>query len=53
MWLAPSLNPFLAEGAQAWRAARQWLTEQLTNEAHRDGVEAHLVPAATSRCTCR
>jgi fumarylacetoacetase len=44
VWLAPSLNPFLAEGAQAWRAARQWLTEQLTNEAHREVVEAHLLP---------
>ena len=44
VWLAPSLNPFLAEGARAWRAARQWLTEQLTNEAHRDAVQAHLVP---------
>ncbi len=44
VWLAPSLNPFLAEGRQAWGAARAWLTDQLTNQAHRDVVEAHLVP---------
>ena len=44
VWLAPSLNPFLAEGRRAWTAARAWLTEQLTNEAHRTTVEAHLVP---------
>ena len=44
VWLAPSLNPFLEEGHQAWGAARAWLTEQLTNEAHRGVVEAHLVP---------
>ena len=46
VWLAPSLNPFLAEGRHAWAAARQWLTEVLTNEAHRDAVEPHLLPLA-------
>ena len=30
--------------ARPGRAAREWLTEQLTNEAHRECVEAHLVP---------
>ena len=44
VWLAPSLNPFLAEGARAWRAARQWLSEELTYEADRVAVEALLVP---------
>ena len=44
VWLAPSLNPFLAEGRQAWAAARQWLTEVLTNQAHRDAVEPYLLP---------
>ena len=44
VWLAPSLNPFLAEGRQAWSAARDWLVEQLTNEVHRECVEANLVP---------
>ena len=33
-------------GRSAWTAAREWLTEQLTNEAHRDCVESHLVPVA-------
>ena len=42
VWQETSLNPFLAEGHQAWAAARAWLTEQLTNEAHRDTVEANL-----------
>ena len=44
VWRAASLNPFLEQGREAWTAAREWLTEQLTNEAHRQGVEAHLVP---------
>jgi len=44
VWLAPSLNAFLAEGRQAWSAARAWLVEQLTNEVHRECVEANLVP---------
>ncbi|HSF98185.1 MAG TPA: fumarylacetoacetase [Ornithinibacter sp.] len=46
VWLAASLNPFLAQGRLAWTAAREWLTEQLANEAHRACVEAHLVPVA-------
>lgn len=46
VWRAGSLNPFLAQGRAAWTAAREWLTEQLTNEAHRECVEAHLVPVA-------
>src|SRR6478672_7535931 len=44
VWLSPSLNGFLAEGRQAWSAARAWLVEQLTNEAHRECVEANLAP---------
>ena len=44
VWRAASLNPFLGQGREASTAAREWLTEQLTNEAHRQGVEAHLVP---------
>ncbi len=44
VWRAGSLNPFLAEGRQAWRAARTWLVEVLTSQTHRDCVEAHLVP---------
>ncbi|MGL5908455.1 MAG: fumarylacetoacetase, partial [Phycicoccus sp.] len=44
VWRSSSLNAFLAQGRPAWSAAREWLTEQLTNEAHRDGVGPHLVP---------
>ena len=44
VWLQPSLNAFLAEGRPAWRSAREWLTELLTNEARRDCVEPNLVP---------
>jgi len=44
VWLAPTLNPFLAQGRQAWGAARAWLTEVLTQDSHRDCVEPHLVP---------
>jgi fumarylacetoacetase len=42
VWRQPSLNAFLAEGRQAWAAARTWLTEQLTNSAYRDGVVPYL-----------
>ena len=44
VWRTGSLNAFLAEPRAAWTAAREWLTEQLTNEAHRDVVRAHLTP---------
>jgi fumarylacetoacetase len=43
-WLTPSLNAFLALGPTAWSAARQWLTEILTDDVHRRGVEPHLHP---------
>ncbi|GAB3875213.1 fumarylacetoacetase [Terrabacter terrigena] len=45
-WLTPSLNAFLALGRPAWTVARQWLTEVLTDEVHRDGVSPHLHPLA-------
>jgi fumarylacetoacetase len=44
VWLAPTLNPFLAQGRQAWAAARAFLQEQLTDELYRDAVEPFLVP---------
>jgi fumarylacetoacetase len=44
VWRAASLNAFLAQGRQAWSAARAWLVEQFTDEQRRDAVEAHLVP---------
>ncbi len=46
VWRTASLNAFLEQGREAWTAAREWLTEVLTNEAHRDAVEPHLVPLA-------
>ena len=45
-WAQPSLNHFLSLGPPAWRAARAWLTEVLSNPAHRDGIEPHLTPLA-------
>ena len=43
-WANPSLNAFLALGRQAWSTAREWLTEILTDDVHRAGVEPHLHP---------
>jgi len=45
-WETPSLNAFLALGRPAWATARAWLTEILTDEVHRAGVEPHLHPLA-------
>ena len=45
-WMQPSLNHFLSLGRPAWTAARSWLTEVLSNPAHRDGIEPHLIPLA-------
>ena len=43
LWRASSLNPFLAHGRAAWTAAREWITEILTNDCYRDVVEATLI----------
>jgi fumarylacetoacetase len=45
-WQTPSLNAFLSLGRPAWSVARAWLTEILTDEGHRAGVEPHLYAAA-------
>jgi fumarylacetoacetase len=45
-WAQPSLNHFLSLGRPAWMAARAWLTEVLSNPAHRDGIEPFLIPLA-------
>ena len=45
-WAQPSLNHFLSLGRPAWGAARVWLTEVLSNPAHRDGIEPYLIPLA-------
>ncbi len=46
VWLSGSLNAFLAQGRPAWSAARDWLTELLTNEMRRDSVEPYLAPVS-------
>ncbi|MGO4662873.1 fumarylacetoacetase [Terrabacter sp. 2TAF16] len=43
-WQTPSLNAFLALGRPAWTVAREWLTDVLRDEVHRDGVSPHLHP---------
>lgn len=44
VWRGGSLDAFLAEGRPAWTAAREWLTDHLSNEEYRDCVEPNLVP---------
>ena len=44
IWRQPNLNAFLAQGAAVWAATREWLTEILTDAAHRAIVEEHLHP---------
>ena len=43
-WAQPSLNHFLSLGQPAWKAARVWLTEVLSNPAHREAIEPYLIP---------
>jgi fumarylacetoacetase len=45
-WAQPSLNHFLSLGQPAWKAARVWLTEVLSNPAHREAIEPYLIPLA-------
>ncbi|UPK75668.1 fumarylacetoacetase [Nocardioidaceae bacterium SCSIO 66511] len=49
VWQAPTLNPFLALGRDAWHTARAWLVELLSDDAHRATVEPHLHPLADVR----
>ncbi len=39
-----SLNAFMAQGPEAWRALRERITAALTDEAGRADVEPHLLP---------
>ncbi|HEU5030901.1 MAG TPA: fumarylacetoacetase [Spirillospora sp.] len=41
-----SLNAFMVAGRPAWQANRARLTELLTDAAHRQQVEPHLIPVA-------
>jgi fumarylacetoacetase len=45
-WAQPSLNHFLSLGRPAWKAARAWLTEVLSNPVHREVIEPYLIPLA-------
>ncbi|HYO18255.1 MAG TPA: fumarylacetoacetate hydrolase family protein [Dermatophilaceae bacterium] len=47
--MQPSLNHFLSLGRPAWAAARSWLTEVLSNPAHRDGIEPFLIPLSDGK----
>ncbi|MDQ6935170.1 MAG: fumarylacetoacetase [Actinomycetota bacterium] len=43
-WAQPSLNAFLGLGRQAWKIAREWLVEVLSNDVHSRRTAPHLVP---------
>jgi fumarylacetoacetase len=45
----PSLNAFMAQGRARWRDVRARITELLTDERHRAGVEAALYPLSGVR----
>jgi fumarylacetoacetase len=45
----PSLNAFMAQGRTRWRDVRARITELLTDERHRVGVEAALYPLSGVR----
>ncbi len=45
-WAQPSLNHFLSLGQPAWKAARAWLTEVLSNPTHREAIEPYLISLA-------
>jgi fumarylacetoacetase len=45
----PSLNAFMAQGRARWRDVRARVTELLTDERHRAGVEAALHPLSAVR----
>jgi fumarylacetoacetase len=49
VFVAPSLNPFMALGRESWRSARGRLIELLTDERQRPDVEPHLVPRGEVR----
>ncbi|MDN5789567.1 MAG: fumarylacetoacetase [Micrococcales bacterium] len=45
-WATPSLNAFLALGREKWAIAREWLTEIVTNDVHREAMLPHVYPLA-------
>jgi fumarylacetoacetase len=48
-WANPSLNAFLELGRPAWKVARDWLTEILTDRVHEERVRPHLVRGTDAR----
>ncbi len=46
LFVAGSLNPFLAAGRPVWQSTRRRLVELLTDAGERTAVEPHLVPLA-------
>jgi fumarylacetoacetase len=45
----PTLNRFLAQGRPRWRDVRRRVTDLLTEDRHRAGVQPHLIPRANVR----
>ena len=43
-WRTPSLNAFMAMGREQWGVARDWITEVLGNDVHRERTAPHLHP---------
>ena len=43
---APSLNPLMAQGRDAWTSVRHWVTTLLSDASRREDVEPHLLPLA-------
>ena len=43
---APSLNPLMAQGRDAWASVRRWVTAVLSDASRREDVEPHLLPLA-------
>ncbi|AUH34580.1 fumarylacetoacetase [Paracoccus tegillarcae] len=49
LFAAPEWNAVMAAGPKVWAALRARLTELLSDEAHRDAVEPHLIEVASAR----
>jgi fumarylacetoacetase len=45
-WRTPSLNAFMAMGAEQWAVARDWVTEVLRDDVHQARTRPHLHPLA-------
>jgi fumarylacetoacetase len=41
---APSLNPLMAQGRDAWASVRRWVIALLSDASRREDVEPHLLP---------